>query len=387
MSEPLVSVIIATQNRPLLLQRALNSVLSQTYKNLEVIVVDDASNDDTKTVVEEFMQKDSRIKYLKNSTVMGANFSRNRGIKEAGGEYIAGLDDDDEFLPKRIELLMQNYEPAYSFITSNNELVFDNESRATHMPSIITLDHMLYENTAMNQGLIKKSRLLEAGMFDENLSACQDYDLWMRLILKFGDAKALQEVTQKVYMEESRERISSSSKRKFKGYFDFYKKYKHLMSDEEKKAHFYRIYDTRKKSMSPLVSLVLAKPYEKRSRFERYSIEKAKEQQGRANYEFLIDVLSRIEKECLGREVILYGFGSVGKFLHSVMGTKVIAVIEQSVKKKEIRGGILFIGFDDLEQYGDYPIVITPYLQRENIVEELRAKDVRNPLISIYDKL
>ena len=107
---PLVSVYIPTYNRSSLLKRAVQSVLSQTIKDIEVIVVDDNSTDDTHEVISKLQKSDDRVVYLKNNKNMGACFNRNRAISEARGKFVTGLDDDDFFLPMRLENFITYWE-------------------------------------------------------------------------------------------------------------------------------------------------------------------------------------------------------------------------------------------------------------------------------------
>ena len=100
---PLVSIILNTRNRSKILSRAINSALNQSYSNFELIVVDGASTDNTKDVVMEFSKVDRRVKYLYVTENKNAAYCLNLGFKEANGEFIAILDDDDEFLPTKIE--------------------------------------------------------------------------------------------------------------------------------------------------------------------------------------------------------------------------------------------------------------------------------------------
>lgn len=97
----LVSVVIPTRNRAELLERAIKSVLLQTYNNWEIIIVDDNSTDDTKLVVEKF--NDDKIRYITLIGKTGGAAARNVGINNANGEYVAFLDDDDEWLPEKLK--------------------------------------------------------------------------------------------------------------------------------------------------------------------------------------------------------------------------------------------------------------------------------------------
>jgi glycosyltransferase involved in cell wall biosynthesis len=99
----LVTVYIPTYNRLQLLQRAVDSVLDQTYQNIELIIVDDNSNDGTKDYLTELAKKDHRVNFKINTLNLGASASRNKAIQAARGEFITGLDDDDYFMQRRIE--------------------------------------------------------------------------------------------------------------------------------------------------------------------------------------------------------------------------------------------------------------------------------------------
>ena len=105
--QPLVSVVIPTYNRADLISRAIASVCSQSYQNLEIIVVNDNSQDNTEEVVREIAQGDSRINYYRHSNNLGGSVARNTGIKKATGEYIAFLDSDDIWLPQKLELQLR----------------------------------------------------------------------------------------------------------------------------------------------------------------------------------------------------------------------------------------------------------------------------------------
>jgi len=99
-----VSTIIPTYNRANLLRRAIESVLDQTYRDFELIVVDDGSTDSTEGVVKAF--NDNRIRYIRHMMNRGLSSARNTGIKNANGEYVAFLDTDDEWLPEYLDIMI-----------------------------------------------------------------------------------------------------------------------------------------------------------------------------------------------------------------------------------------------------------------------------------------
>ncbi len=116
---PLVSVIIATHNRAALLPVAVRSILSQTLRDFELIIIDDASSDDTPRVIGELMKTDERIHFIRSDENIGPDAARNLGILQAQGEYIAIMDDDDfsrpDRLQKEVEVLRANPEIGLVF--------------------------------------------------------------------------------------------------------------------------------------------------------------------------------------------------------------------------------------------------------------------------------
>lgn len=238
-SQPLISAIITTKNRADLLPRAIDSVLNQTYQNIEIIVIDDGSTDQTPAIIAEY-QKEHSITLIQNKKSVGACRARNQGIERAQGEFIAGLDDDDQWLPKRISTLVENYDDSFSCITSNDRMISSGRSVVWHKTEQITMDDLLYSNSVGNQVLAKKQRIVDVGGFDESLQAAQDYDLWIRLCEQFGPVKVVQKPLQNIYNETSADRISNP-KAQLAGYLAFYQKHKDKMNREQRKYQLFNI--------------------------------------------------------------------------------------------------------------------------------------------------
>lgn len=232
----LVSAVITTYNRASILCIALSSAIRQTHENMEIVVVDDGSRDETEKTIHEYMKTNRNIRYLRNDTPKGACAARNYGIREARGLFIAGLDDDDEWLPRRVEVLLGNFRDEYSYLCSQDLVVERNGKTIRKGRSIITLDEMLYRNITGNQVLTKRERLLSVGGFDERLSSAQDYDLWLRLLAKYGPAKRVPEILQIVHRDHETERVSLS-RGKISGEWNVYKKHKDKMNNLQRRVH------------------------------------------------------------------------------------------------------------------------------------------------------
>lgn len=189
---PKVSVIIPTYNRATFLQAAVESVLRQTFQDFEVIVVDDASRDRTAEVIESFT--DARIRYIRHDINKGQGVTRNAGIKHASGEYIALLDDDDEWLPEKLEkqvrLLESRPDDVGMVYTGFRKI--DASTGKVIAEVIPEKRGYIFREMCMRNWigtcstvLVRRSCLEAAGWFDEGLASGADYDLWLRISRDF----------------------------------------------------------------------------------------------------------------------------------------------------------------------------------------------------------
>nr|QNO41819.1 undecaprenyl-phosphate 4-deoxy-4-formamido-L-arabinose transferase [Methanosarcinales archaeon ANME-2c ERB4]QNO42775.1 undecaprenyl-phosphate 4-deoxy-4-formamido-L-arabinose transferase [Methanosarcinales archaeon ANME-2c ERB4] len=188
-NNPTVSVVIPTCNRAHLIGRAIQSVLNQSYQDFEIIVVDDGSTDDTEGEIKEFQKRDKRVRYIRHENNKGGSAARNTGIKSAEGDYIALLDDDDEWLPEKIEkqvIKFQNSVDKVGVIYSGFFYVSDKTGEVIS-ESVPTLQGNVYANLLSGcilgspTPLIRKTCFQKAGLYDDTLPSAQDWDMWIRL--------------------------------------------------------------------------------------------------------------------------------------------------------------------------------------------------------------
>lgn len=243
--QPLVSVYIPTKNRPGLLHRAIKSVIYQTYQNLEIIIVDDNSASDAKFYIENIKDLDQRIILIRNDTSLGACAARNQAIRASRGKFVTGLDDDDIFHPKRIELMIKAYDPKWSCLSTNYYVIKKNGKILENslIGRIVNRHDLFTSNCLGSQVLVEKSRVLHLGGFDESLKASQDLDLWIRLVDVFGPAKRLRQCLYFLDKSHDQPRISSSANR-ILGTKQFMKKYKFQMT---KNQYRYKLFVASKK--------------------------------------------------------------------------------------------------------------------------------------------
>ncbi len=184
--KPLVSVIIPTYNRARFLKEALASVLAQTYRPLEIIVVDDGSTDETSKVVSRFP-----VRYVRTPH-RGVAAARNRGLSKARGALIAFLDSDDLWLPRKIEVQVSFFERQPEAVAVQTEEVWlrggkrVNPKKRHRKPSGHFFDRAL-ELCLISPSavMLRREVLEEIGGFDETFPVCEDYELWLRLLARY----------------------------------------------------------------------------------------------------------------------------------------------------------------------------------------------------------
>ncbi len=237
-NNPLVTVYMPTHNRSDLLPRAIESVLNQTYKNLELIVVDDGSKDNTIEILEKYSKKDTRVRFFRHEKAKGACAARNLAIENAKGQYITGLDDDDLFEEDRLSYFMENLNDRFSFITTPLIQYYseDNKKIFRSKKSIVTKKEILYENVVGNQVFTKTEILKKLGGFDIEFKAWQDYEMWTRIVIAYGDGLILSKPTYTVRFDHELNRITKS-KNRLTGIKQYLNKYAYQMDKEQINRH------------------------------------------------------------------------------------------------------------------------------------------------------
>ena len=264
--DKLVSAIITTHDRePQMVVRAVKSVLRQTYKNIEIIIVDDSTptfhlREKVESCVRGLSDK---ITYLKHDTCKGACIARNTGLDHAHGYFVGFLDDDDEWMPEKIEKQVKGFSDdsigmVYGGILYIDEVKRKKSFEANKFNKDKMFEILLRRNIigSSSNPLIKKECIEKVGSFDALMSSSQDYDLWLRIAKRYSinyvDAPLLK------YHIHSGYRITEDAGRKSKGLERLiYKNRKFLNRDDEawylqntRLVYYYALDRKRKKALS-----------------------------------------------------------------------------------------------------------------------------------------
>ena len=191
-SKPKISVIMSVFNHEKYLQKSIDSILSQSYKNFECVIINDGSNKNTKKILELNKLQDKRIKVINNKKRIGLTKSLNIAIKISKGEYIARQDSDDISYFKRFEEQLNFFKKNKKVIMcGTNGILIDNND--SFLKNIKNLENnyekikkkLIYENQFIHSSvMVKRNYLLEVKGYDEKFKYAQDYDLWCRLSIR-----------------------------------------------------------------------------------------------------------------------------------------------------------------------------------------------------------
>lgn len=240
----LVTVVITTCKRsPEIVRRAVQSVINQTYSEWELILIDDSPNDyeyrhEVKGTI-TCLKVNNNIRYVANEKNSGACFSRNIGLEMANGEFIAYLDDDDEWLPEKLQkqvYALKNtssnvalvYNPFYRIQEGNDKLeLIQRPLRSGNLYDVLMNDGNIFGG--MSMPLMRTECVRKSGGFDIMMQSAQDLDLWLRIaqnyeVISFDDPLV-------IYHVHEGEQITSNPEKKIAGLERLYEKNKQYLDE------------------------------------------------------------------------------------------------------------------------------------------------------------
>ena len=262
MRSPAVSVIIPTYHREHLLPRAIDSVLSQTFEDFEVLVIDDGPSAATAAVVADYEKRDRRVRYCAQPVNSGLSAARNRGLRESTGRYVTFLDDDDEWmhdkLKRQIDIFSYHNDDigmVYGGITEvvdiNNRVCDSYQRTPIHRGYIY--ENVLESNVIYGGGstVMLRGQVVDLiGYFDENLNHAEDWEYWIRVSKSFK-VDFVPEPIARYYLSDPN-RMSANLARALESRSQIYDKYESDLR-KAKKAHLFMLQTARRhlESQSP----------------------------------------------------------------------------------------------------------------------------------------
>lgn len=234
-----VSIVVPSSNRARMLETALKSILGQTYKNWEAIIVANGCTDNTADIVEGYLS-DTRFKFIDIKEPVGGAKARNIGIDEASGEYLAFLDDDDEWLPEKLGKQVEFLNNNEAAIVSCSYHVYRNGTfyGTTTMKKHVRMRDLLFQNVLGSFSFcMTRTEYAKGCRVNEQLDACQDWDLWVKIMDKTKiDSYSLEEPLVN-YHEHPHFRLTTAYKKAEKARRIFLESHAGKMSERHKKYH------------------------------------------------------------------------------------------------------------------------------------------------------
>lgn len=199
----LVSVIMPVYNGEEFIAKSIQSIVKQTHQNWEVIVVDDGSTDSTKSIIKSLIETDSRIKYFYQHNLK-QGVARNTGIVRSKGDIIAFLDADDIWLENKLEVNIAEFRKGDYDVVFSDSYIFENDRDLENLKSQKTfsishleyhgregLESFLFFNRIPNLTVMFKKEIVENVGFFSDRGISEDYDMWLRLLLKNYSFKSI----------------------------------------------------------------------------------------------------------------------------------------------------------------------------------------------------
>ena len=191
----LVSIITPSYKSERFISQTIESVLSQTYLNWEMIIVDDVSPDNSNSIIEEYIKKDDRIKLINLEKNSGPAVARNRAIKEAKGRYIAFLDADDLWMPEKLEKQIEFMTEYNLDLTYSSYKLIDENNNG--LGKFITKDIISYESLLKTNSIGCLTAIYDSKnlgkVYMPDIIKRQDYGLWLKILKKIGNTKGMLE--------------------------------------------------------------------------------------------------------------------------------------------------------------------------------------------------
>jgi glycosyltransferase involved in cell wall biosynthesis len=221
--KPVATVVIPTRNRGQRVGRAVTSAQAQTVDDIEIVVVDDASTDETATVLDAIAAADSRVRVVRNVEPGGAAAARNRGLDEAGSGFVAFLDDDDRWLPHKLErqLALLSLHPDLVLVGCHHRMMAGNGVPGPEFrgPAEFTADDLRWANVlgSASNVVVAAQRLGEQVRFATEFPANEDWDFYLSCNRR-GPAAIVPEVLCEYTVHEGPERLTNQLANRIVGY-------------------------------------------------------------------------------------------------------------------------------------------------------------------------
>ncbi|MGQ9611024.1 MAG: glycosyltransferase family 2 protein [bacterium] len=280
----MISVIIPTYNYGEFVSYAIKSVLCQTYQDFELIIVDDGSTDNTKEIVQEFVNSDKRIRYLYQKN-RGLSSARNTGIKASRGMFIAFLDADDIWFPEKLEYQMEIMKNIHSiglvgcgyinfnYNDGNTQIIIPDQE--LDLARELTVKNAIYGSAS--GVLVKKECFERVGLFDEKLKAAEDWDMWLRIIkhydIRFVDKPMVKIRIHNRNMSKNVERMRNAQiqvlRKNIKGFMNKIKTFSYIHLDASRE---YCYMGNKEKALINIIKAICIYPFHTYKMDDKYSI-------------------------------------------------------------------------------------------------------------------
>ncbi|STQ85956.1 glycosyltransferase family 2 protein [Helicobacter muridarum] len=182
---PLISIVLPTYNGEEYIEQSIESILNQTYKNIELIIVNDCSTDNTREIIESYANKDNRIKLIHNEINQKLPKSLNIGFTEAKGEYLTWTSDDNYYVPQALEIMLDFLQTQNNYVMVCADYIILRENNRQAKREVSVMPEKLIAYCGIGACFLYRAKVAkEVGLYNEKRFLVEDYEYWLRIGLK-----------------------------------------------------------------------------------------------------------------------------------------------------------------------------------------------------------
>lgn len=388
----LVSIIIPTYNRGHTISATIQSILEQSYKNWELIIVDDGSQDNTPDIVTEISHMDNRVKYIRNNKNQGANACRNEGASHARGEFLVFFDSDNIMLPEYLEMHLEALEGSENTFCYCYARIIDGININVFPQKIYNHEELVkiikYKNVIdMNSVMIKKQCFVNCGGFNPDMPRLQDWELFLNLLVRRGEPSVgIPEVLCESYIQD--DSISKQEDKLIRAKFILLEEYKDIFNTPEIIADQIRSCIINSYDNIEFIVNKLTELYEAKDIFKAVLINIIMDLQLKQRYYRMLYKWKSSEQKdgdvwslYAGKKIAIYGLGMWGTLLYRDMIKNNCQIIYGIDKKVEVFEDIDVRKPDDNFRDSDY--IIVTIIQEFDAIKKTLKENYSGEIISL----
>lgn len=356
---PKVSIVLPTYNGQQYIRESIDSIISQSFSDWELIIVNDCSTDSTEQIIKEYEKSDSRIHVINNLQNQRLPRTLNIGFREAKGEYLTWTSDDNLYMNTAIEKLVETLDKfPDKYMVCTNMRYIDSDGEWLDKYNDFSNDKMYQYNCLGACFMYRRQVLQEVGEYDPEQFLIEDYDYWLRIMFRYGDIVYIPEVLYK------------------------YRTHSASLTVTRRAEVDMALYKLRKKYLKYILPHIIENKFLITKMYYEFKLNSLLDDETKALLHSAVPLLKLGSEAVTKNKIIIYGAGECGEKIFNIYKDKIIYYVDKDIKKIGSKiNGIEVISFDRLKEvYSDsVQIVVAAGIDKiYGFMETLFENDITN---------